>query len=172
MAVNAAVQDAFNRHINAEFFSSYLYLSMATYCESIDLPGFAHWMRMQSREEYGHAMKLLTYLEDRDGRVTLLPIAQPPVEFASIEDVMRQTLAHEQHVSELINGLYATAAEAGDFASQVMLQWFVNEQVEEEKTVRDVIADLDKVSGRSDALLLLDREMGARPAAGAPAGAA
>lgn len=80
---------------------------------------------------------------------------------------MRQTLAHEQHVSELINGLYAIAAEAGDFASQVMLQWFVNEQVEEEKTVRDVIADLDKVSGRSDALLLLDREMGARQAAGA-----
>ena len=162
MAVNATVQDALNRHINAEFYSSYLYLSMATYCEAIDLPGFAHWMREQSREEYGHAMKLLSYIEDRDGRVTLLPIAQPPVEFAAIDDVMRQTLEHEQHVSRLINSLYATAAEAGDFATQVMLQWFLNEQVEEEKTVRDVIADLDKVGGRSDALLLLDREMGSR----------
>ena len=162
MAVSANVQEAFNRHINAEFYSSYLYLSMSTYCDSIDLPGFAHWMRVQSQEEYDHAMRLLTYLEDRDGRVTLLPIEQPPIEFDTVDDVMRQTLSHEQHVSVLINQLYAAAAESGDFASQVMLQWFVNEQVEEEKAARDVIAALDKVAGRSDALLLLDREMGAR----------
>ena len=169
MAVSTALQEAFNRHINAEFYSSYLYLSMATYCDSIDLPGFAHWMRIQSQEEYDHAMRFLTYIEDRDGRVTLLPIEQPPIEFNSVEDVMRQTLEHEQHVSQLINQLYAVAAESADFASQVMLQWFVNEQVEEEKTARDVIASLDKVAGRSDALLLLDREMGAR--APAPAAA-
>lgn len=169
MAVSASVQDAFNRHINAEFYSSYLYLSMSTYCDSMDLPGFAHWMRIQSQEEYDHAMRLLTYLEDRDGRVTLLPIEQPPIEFNSVEDVMRQTLEHEQHVSQLINQLYAVAAESADFASQVMLQWFVNEQVEEEKTARDVIASLDKVAGRSDALLLLDREMGARTLAPAAA---
>ncbi len=169
MAVSAALQEAFNRHINAEFYSSYLYLSMSTYCDSIDLPGFAHWMRIQSQEEYDHAIRLLTYLEDRDGRVTLLPIGQPPIEFNSVEDVMRQTLEHEQHVSQLINELYAVAAESSDFASQVMLQWFVNEQVEEEKTARDVIASLDKVAGRSDALLLLDREMGARTPAPAAA---
>ena len=162
MSVSACLQEAFNHHINAEFYSSYLYLSMSTYCDSIDLPGFAHWMRIQSQEEYDHAMRLLSYLEDRDGRVALLPIEQPPIEFDSVEDVMRQTLSHEQHVSLLINQLYAAAAEAGDFASQVMLQWFVNEQVEEEKTAREVIAALDKVAGRSDALLLLDREMGAR----------
>lgn len=168
MAVAAAVQDAFNRHINAEFYSSYLYLSMSTFCESIDLPGFAHWMRLQSREEYSHAMRLLSYIEDRDGRVTLLPIDQPPIEFDSVEDVMRQTLSHEQHVTALINRLHEAAAGAGDVASQVMLQWFINEQVEEEKTARAVIAALDKVAGRSDALLLLDREMGARtPAAAA-----
>lgn len=166
MAVAVAVQDAFNRHINAEFYSSYLYLSMSTFCESIDLPGFAHWMRLQSREEYSHAMRLLSYIEDRDGRVTLLPIDQPPIEFDSVEDVMRQTLSHEQHVTALINRLHEAAA--GDVASQVMLQWFINEQVEEEKTARAVIAALDKVAGRSDALLLLDREMGARtPAAAA-----
>lgn len=162
MAVSTGLQEAFNRHINAEFYSSYLYLSMSTYCDSIDLPGFAHWMRIQSQEEYDHAMRLLTYLEDRDGRVTLLPIEQPTIEFDSVDDVMRQTLHHEQHVSQQINQLYAVAAEATDFASQVMLQWFVNEQVEEEKTARDVIAALDKVAGRSDALLLLDREMAAR----------
>ncbi len=168
MAVSTALQEAFNHHINAEFYSSYLYLSMSTYCDSIDLPGFAHWMRIQSQEEYDHAMRLLTYLEDRDGRVTLLPIEQPPIEFDSVEGVMRQTLQHEQHVSQLINELYAVAANSGDFASQVMLQWFVNEQVEEEKTARDVIASLDKVSGRSDALLLLDREMAARVPTPAP----
>ena len=169
MAVGSTLQEALNRHINAEFYSSYLYLSMSTYCDSVDLPGFAHWMRIQSQEEYDHAMRLLTYLEDRDGRVNLLPIEQPPIEFASVEDVMRQTLEHEQHVSQLINQLYSVAAESADFACQVMLQWFVNEQVEEEKTARDVIAALDKVAGRSDALLLLDREMAARaPAPAAP----
>ena len=165
MPVDSTLQNAINRHINAEIYSSYLYLSMSTYCESMDLPGFAHWMRVQSQEEYTHAMKFVTYLEDRDSRVTLLPVEQPPVEFDSVEDVMRQTLAHEQHVSELINDLYGVAVGANDYASQIMLQWFITEQVEEEKTARDVIAALEMVKGRSDALLLLDREMGARPAA-------
>lgn len=165
MPIDSTLQDAINRHINAEMYSSYLYLSMATYCESIDLPGFAHWMRIQSQEEYTHAMKLVGYLEDRDSRVTLLPIEQPPVEFDSVEDIMRQTLAHEQHVSQLINDLYGVAVKSNDYASQIMLQWFISEQVEEEKTARDVIAALDMVKGRSDALLLLDREMSARPAA-------
>lgn len=165
MAVEPTLQDAFNQHINAEFYSSYMYLSMSSYLDSIDLPGFAHWMRVQSQEEYQHALKLLDYLQDRDGRVALLPIEQPPVEYTSVEDVMRQTLAHEQRVTTLINQLYGKAVSAGDFATQVMLQWFVSEQVEEEKTARDVIADLEKVQGRSDALLLLDREMAARPAA-------
>ena len=165
MPVDPNLQNAINRHINAEIYSSYLYLSMSTYCDSIDLPGFAHWMRIQSQEEYTHAMKFVDYLQDRDSRVTLLPIDQPPIEFASVEDIMRQTLAHEQHVSKLINDLYGVAVQANDYASQIMLQWFVSEQVEEEKTARDVIAALEMVKGRSDALLLLDREMGARPAA-------
>ena len=165
MPIDSKLQDAINQHINAEIYSSYLYLSMSTFCESVDLPGFAHWMRVQSQEEYTHAMKLVTYLEDRDSRVILLPVDQPPVEFDSVEDIMRRTLAHEQHVSGLINDLYGVAVGANDYASQIMLQWFVSEQVEEEKTARDVIAALEMVKGRSDALLLLDREMGARPAA-------
>lgn len=167
MAIDSKLLEAFNRHINAELYSSYLYLSMSTYCESVDLPGFAHWMRIQSQEEYTHAMKFVSYLEDRDARVTLLPIDQPPVEFDSVDDVMRRTLHHEMHVSELINNLYGVSVDSNDYASQVMLQWFVSEQVEEEKTARDVLAALDMVKGRSDALLLLDREMGARPAASA-----
>ena len=165
MAIDSKLLEAFNRHINAELYSSYLYLSMSTYCESVDLPGFAHWMRIQSQEEYTHAMKFVSYLEDRDARVTLLPIEQPPVEFDSVDDIMRQTLDHEMHVSELINDLYGVSVGSNDYASQIMLQWFVSEQVEEEKTARDVLAALDMVKGRSDALLLLDREMGARPAA-------
>ena len=165
MPIDSKLLDAFNRHLNAELYSSYLYLSMATFCESIDLPGFAHWMRIQSQEEYTHAMKFVSYIEDRDARVTLLPIEQPPVEFDSVEDIMRQTLDHERHVSELINDLYGVAVGSNDYASQIMLQWFVSEQVEEEKTARDVLAALDMVKGRSDALMLLDREMGARPAA-------
>ena len=154
MPMNPTLQEAVNRHINAEMYASYLYLSMSTFCESIDLPGFAHWMRVQSQEEYTHAMKLVTHLEDRDSRVTLMPIDQPPIEFDSIEDVMRQTLTHEQHVSGLINQLYGVAADVGDYATQIMLQWFVSEQVEEEKTARDVIAALEMVKGRSDALLV------------------
>ena len=165
MPIDSKLQDAINQHINAEIYSSYLYLSMSTFCESVDLPGFAHWMRVQSQEEYTHAMKLVTYLEDRDSRVILLPVDQPPVEFDSVEDIMRRTLDHERHVSGLINDLYGVAVGANDYASQIMLQWFVSEQVEEEKTARDVIAALEMVKGRSDALLLLDREMGARPAA-------
>ncbi len=168
MSISDTMCDAINRHINAEFYSSYLYLSMSAFCDSIDLPGFAHWMRVQSREEYDHAIRLLDYVQDRDGRVALLPVEQPPIEFDSVEQVMEATLAHERHVSDLINGLYALAAQDGDFATQVMLQWFVNEQVEEEKTARDVIAALRMVQGHSDALLLLDRDMGARTA-GAPA---
>ena len=162
MKMNANLESAINVHINAEFYASYLYLSMSTWCENSDLPGFAHWMRLQSQEEYGHAIRMVTHLEDRDCRVRLLPIGEPPIEFDSIEDVMRQTLAHERRVSDLINELYGQAVEAGDYAVQIMLQWFVNEQVEEEKTARDILAELEKVNGQSDALLLLDRDMGTR----------
>ena len=162
MAISDTMCNAINRHINAEFYSSYLYLSMSAFCDSVDLPGFAHWMRIQSQEEYDHAIRLLDYVQDRDGAVALLPIDQPPVEFDSVDQVMHETLAHEQHVSSLINELYGIAVGDGDYATQVMLQWFVNEQVEEEKAVRAVIAALRMVTGRPDALLLLDREMSAR----------
>ena len=165
MAIGDAMRDSINHHINAEFYSSYLYLSMSIFCDASDLPGFAHWMRIQSHEEYNHAIRLVDYIEDRDGRVALLPIQQPPVEFDSVDHIMQETLAHEQHVSALINDLYRVAVTEGDYATQIMLQWFINEQVEEEKAVRDVIASLRMVNGRSDALLLLDREMGSRAAA-------
>lgn len=164
MQISDAMSDAINRHINAEFYSSYLYLSMSAFCDAADLPGFAHWMRLQSDEEYQHAIRLIDYVQDRGGKVALLPIEQPPLEFDSVEQIMADTLAHERHVSDLIGDLYRRAVDDNDLPTQVMLQWFVNEQVEEEKTVQDVIAALRMVGGQPDALLLLDREMGARTA--------
>lgn len=164
MEISDAMSDAINRHINAEFYSSYLYLSMSAFCDAADLPGFAHWMRLQSGEEYQHAIRLIDYVQDRGGKVALLPIEQPPLEFDSVEQIMADTLAHERLVSDLIANLYRRAVDDNDLPTQVMLQWFVNEQVEEEKTVQDVIAALRMVNGQPDALLLLDREMGSRAA--------
>lgn len=160
--LTSTVQDAFNKHINHEFYSSYLYLSMAAYCEFINLPGFAHWMRLQSQEEYGHAMRLFDFVNDRGGQIVLHPIAQPPVEFSSITDVIQQTLDHERQVSSLINKLYELSIQEGDYPAQVHLQWFITEQVEEEKTVVDILEQLKLVGGRGDALLLLDRELAGR----------
>ena len=162
MQISDAMSDAINRHINAEFYSSYLYLSMSAFCDAADLPGFAHWMRLQSGEEYQHAIRLIDYVQDRGGKVALLPIEQPPLEFDSVEQVMADTLAHERYVSDLIGNLYRRAVDDNDLPTQVMLQWFITEQVEEEKTVGDVIAALRMVNNQPDALLLLDREMGAR----------
>ena len=170
MAISQTMQDAFNEHINHEFFASYLYLSMSAYCESINLPGFAHWMRIQSQEEYSHAMKLYDFLLDRDGKVALLPIAQPALEFGSVHDVMQQTLDHERSVTGLINDLYGKAVSEGDYASQVHLQWFITEQIEEEKIASELVEQLNLIGDRGDALLFMDRELAARTLAPDPAG--
>ena len=170
MAISQTMQDAFNEHINHEFFASYLYLSMSAYCESINLPGFAHWLRIQSQEEYSHAMKLYDFVLDRGGKIALFPIAQPDLEFGSPHDVMRQTLEHERSVTGLINGLYGKAVQEGDFASQVHLQWFITEQIEEEKAAADLVEQLNLIGDRGDALLWLDRELAARTLTPAPGG--
>ena len=99
MSLTETIQNALNRHINEEFYSSYLYLSMSAYCESADLPGFAHWLRLQSQEEYAHAMNLFDFVQDREGRVLLLPIREPTLEFGSALEVMQGTLDHERQVS-------------------------------------------------------------------------
>ena len=162
MVLNSMVENALNQQINAELYASYLYLSMSTWLEHADLPGFARFMRGQSQEEYAHAMRFLEHIEDRDGFVRLLSIEAPPTEFNSVEDIIAQALAHEAHVSVLINNVYRITMENEDHAAQVMLHWFITEQVEEEKLFRDILAELRKVDGQSDALLLLDRDMGNR----------
>jgi ferritin len=157
-----AVEEAMNEQIKNELFSAYQYLSMAAYCESENLPGFAQWMRAQSQEETVHAMKFYDFVLERNGRVVLRAIDEPLVEFGSPLEVFERALEHEQMVTAMINDLYGLALRENDYASQTFLQWFVTEQVEEEKNAGDVVETLRMIGDGSEALFLLDRELGQR----------
>ena len=161
------LMDAMNRHLSREFYAAYLYLSMSAYFESTALPGFSSWMQSQAKEEQGHAMKFFTFIYDRGGRVTLLALEQPPSEFKSPLDAFEQALAHEKQVTGDIDELYRVAVEEKDYASQAFLQWFVTEQVEEEKTASQIVDQLRLTGDSSAGLMLFDRELGSR---GAPSG--
>jgi ferritin len=156
------IQDAMNEQMKSEFYAAYQYLSMAAYCESENLPGFAHWMRTQAQEETLHAMKFYDFILDRNGRVVLQAVEEPVVEFGSPLEVFERALEHEQRVTAMINDLYGLAVRENDYASQTFLQWFVTEQVEEEKNAGDVVETLKMIGDRSEALFLLDRELGRR----------
>ena len=160
--LSKGIQDAMNEQIKNELYSAHQYLSMSAYCESATLPGFANWMLTQAQEEREHAMKFYNFILDRDGRVVLQAIDQPVVEFGSPLEAFEQALEQEQKVTSQINELYGLAASENDYASQAFLQWFVTEQVEEEKNVRDVLETLNMVGDESEALFLLDRELGGR----------
>jgi ferritin len=168
MLLNDTVQDAINEQINNELFAMYSYLSMSAYCEHKQFRGCAHWMRLQSQEEYGHAMRLYDFLIVRQGRVKLLPISSPQIDFKSIAETFEKALAQEQTVTQQINKLYELAFSEKAFAALVELEWFINEQVEEEKTARDIVYKFHLVKDDPAALLDMDRELGARqPEAGA-----
>lgn len=158
--LDAKMEGALNDHVQHELASAYLYLSMAAHLETANLPGSARWMRRQAKEELVHAMKVFDYINDRDGRVTLQPIAQPATEFASYADVWRAALANEQKVTAVIGRLYEQAQKAGDHATAAMLQWFVTEQVEEEKTVRTLLEQVQQVGESSSAMFFIDRHLG------------
>jgi ferritin len=158
--LDAKIETALNEQINHELASAYLYLSMAAHFEAENLPGSAKWMRRQAKEEQAHAMKVFDYVNDRDGRVRLQAVAQPPVEFGSIIEVWERTLTHEQKVSGLIHALYALAMEAKDYPTQALMQWFVTEQVEEEKTARIILDQVRKIGAASSAIFFLDRHLG------------
>jgi ferritin len=164
MMISQAMQESINEQIKHEFYSSYLYLAMSAYFETINLPGFAKWMLAQSAEEREHAMKFYDYLNDRGGAVELRAIDQPPGEFQSPLDVFQQTLEHERKVTALIHQLYAQALQENDYATQARLQWFITEQVEEEKNASQVIEQIKMTGGQTAALFVLDRELGARAA--------
>jgi len=153
---------ALNEQVNQELYASYLYLSMSAHFESSNLPGFALWMQVQSKEENGHAMKIYKYIHDRSERVTLETIDKPPSSFKKPLDVMKQALEHEKKVTGMITRLYEMAMKEKDYPTQVMLQWFINEQVEEEKTASDIIELLKQVGDAPAGLIMLDRQLGAR----------
>jgi ferritin len=160
--LSKTMQEAINDQIQKEYHSSYLYLAMAAYCEASNLPGSGQWMRVQSKEELSHAMKLFEHMVDRGGRVTLQAIPQPAAEYKSALDVFEKVLAHEQLVTASIHKLYALAVKENDYPAQVMLQWFVTEQVEEEKNASQVVEQLKAVGESKTSLMLLDRHLGKR----------
>ncbi|MBI4672808.1 MAG: ferritin [Chloroflexi bacterium] len=164
--LNKNVQSALNEQIKNEVFSAYLYLSMSGYFEAANLPGFARWIRVQYEEELEHALKFFDFVHDRGGRVTLHAVDQPPSDFHSPLDVFQRALAHEQKVTGMINNLYALAVQENDYPAQVLLQWFVSEQVEEEKNATNIVEQLKLVGDNGSALLILDRELGARKGGG------
>ncbi|MFQ5846337.1 MAG: ferritin [Candidatus Methylomirabilales bacterium] len=162
--LSKALQDAINTQIKHEFYSAYLYLSMAAHFETVHLQGCARWMRVQSEEEASHAMKLFDFIQGRGARVVLQAVEQPPAQFKSAVDVFQQALEHERKVTGMIHHLYELAAKENDYATQVMLQWFITEQVEEERTAGDIVEQLTMIGDQPAALLMLDKQLGARGA--------
>jgi ferritin len=156
------LQDAINAQIRDELYSAYLYLSMAAYSEEANLPGFAHWMRLQNQEEVSHAMKLFDYVNERGGRVVLHAIDQPPTDFESPLSTFEMTLEHEQKVTGLIHNLYELALDEKDYPTQVMLQWFIEEQVEEEDSASQILETLKMIGKQGHALVMFDRALGQR----------
>ena len=160
--ISKTMQDAMNDQINKELFSSYLYLSMAAYFEDKNLPGFAHWMRIQEAEEREHAMKLYDFLLERGGKVSLRAIDAPKTEWVSTLEVAQEVAAHEAKVTASIHALYETALKEKDYPAQVMLQWFITEQVEEEKNAAEIVANLKLIEERGTAVLMLDHRLSKR----------
>ncbi|HBO42952.1 MAG TPA: ferritin [Planctomycetaceae bacterium] len=167
--LSTKMHEALNAQINAEYYSSYLYLSMAAHCQALNLTGFANWLRVQADEELIHALKFYDFILERGGRVTLGPIEAPASEWESPLAIFEATLAHEQYVTDRINKLVDLAIAESDHATNSFLQWFVNEQVEEEASAEAVLQKLKLVAGAPGGLFMLDQEMAQRPAAAAPA---
>lgn len=160
--LSTGIQDAINDQIHHEFHSAYVYLSMSAFLEAANFTGFAKWMRIQATEEVNHAMRLFDYVNDRNGRVVLKALEQPPANFKSVLDVFENALQHEMKVTSLIHTLYELAKKENDYATQVALQWFINEQVEEEATASKVVDRLKIAGNDGAALLMLDNELGSR----------
>jgi ferritin len=158
------LEAALNKQVNEELFSSYLYLSMAAYFESVDLTGFAHWMRIQTAEEHEHGLMFFDYINERNGRVLLSKIEAPKTEWKSPLDAFQEAYEHEKHISELIDKLVNHSRELKDNATDEYLQWFVEEQVEEEASTYRIVQQLKLIGNDRAGLFLLDRELAKRKA--------
>jgi ferritin len=160
--ITKELEKAFNEHVAAEFYSAHLYLAMSAYLESIDLPGMARWMRVQYQEETFHGEKLFDYVIERDGRAEVVAFEAPPKEWKSVQEVFDEVLKHEKKVTSLINSLMDKAISENDHASQIFLQWYVNEQVEEEATAKSIVQQLKLLGDSKAGLFQIDRELGQR----------
>ncbi|MEA2447486.1 MAG: ferritin [Actinomycetota bacterium] len=165
--LNKKVEAAMNDQLQKELQSAYVYLGMSAWAETQSLPGTAAWLRRQFDEEQVHAMKFYTFIIDRGARVSLKQLDAPPTEYSSPLDVFEKALAHEQAVTQAINELYDLVATERDFASQAWLDWFATEQVEEEKTVGQIVDDLRRIGNDGNGIFILDKDLGTRmPAEG------
>jgi len=160
--ISEKMQKAINEQINKEFFSAYLYLAMAAHFENENLPGFASWLYVQAGEEQEHGMKFFEHLVDRGGMVELPAIDSPKTGWKSHLEVFKEVQKHEAQVTASINALYETALQEKDYPSQVLLQWFITEQVGEEKNAADIVQQLELIDNKGTAVLMLDHQLGKR----------
>ena len=160
--VSKKMEEALNGQVNAELYSAYMYLSMESYFKSLNFNGFANWMRIQTQEEVTHAMKIYDFVNERGGRVTLSAIDGPPTEWNSPLAVFEVVYKHEQKVTGLINDLVNLAIKEKDHATNSFLQWFVNEQVEEESSADEIVQQLKMMEDAPGGMFMLDRELGQR----------
>lgn len=162
MKINKRVEEVLNKQVNAEFWSAYLYLSMAAWCESKGFKGFANWMRIQFQEETTHALKIYDFILERAGEVKLEPIAAVKANWDSLLQMFEETYEHECKVTALINGCYEAALAEKDYATSTMLQWFIDEQVEEESNALEIIDMLKIIGEKSGGIFYLDKKLGSR----------
>jgi ferritin len=160
--INKKIEDALNTQINLEQYSAQLYLAMSAHCERKSFRGFAQWLRVQSQEETAHALKLVAFVLDRSGQLELRQIQSPPKDYGSVIEVFEQILAHEQSISASINKLFELSRQEKDYASEITLQWYVTEQVEEEATVSQIVDQLHAVGDKGGGIWYLDSKMGKR----------
>lgn len=160
--ISPKIQDELNKQINSEQYSAQLYLAMSAYCAARSFQGFAHWLRVQASEETAHATKLIQFLLDRGGVLQLRPIAAPKAEFGSVIGVFEEILAHERAITGKISALFELARKEKDYASEITLQWYVTEQVEEEASISQIVDQMHAVGEKGGAIWYLDSRMAKR----------
>ena len=160
--ITKKMETALNGQINKEFYSAYLYLAMSAYCNKLGMPGCEHWFRIQYDEEVIHMTKMFDYLMQQDGEAHLMQIDEPPKDFDTVLGAFEASLKHEQFVTQSINELLDVAVEERDHATQVFLQWFITEQVEEEANVKEIVDRLKMIGGEGSALMMIDDKLAQR----------
>lgn len=160
--INERVQNALNTQINLEQYSAQLYLAMSAHCDRKSFRGFSHWLRVQAQEETAHALKLVDFVLDRGGKLELKPIAAPPADFGTITQVFERILEHEKSITASISSLFELSRTEKDYASEITLQWYVTEQVEEEANVGQILDQLRAVGEQGGGIWYLDSKLGKR----------